>query len=138
MTDGAGDARLDFVFIKAHMGGETQDALAVVDSSLSRFTHSVLLFCPVSDVSTLTRVFYRCALPCGLSGRLVIEVTVTSHLSEISHITQTQRIPLTTRTFICFLISLRCLHLQFLSISCRLHAATAGPHYSVRPTFDLA
>lgn len=59
--------------IKAH------DAESLIFSlSLSQFTHSVLLFCPVSDVLTLTHIFYHCTLPCGLSGQMVTEVTMTS------------------------------------------------------------
>lgn len=51
--------------------------------SLFQYTHSVLLFSPVSSVSTLTHVFYRCTPPCDLAGHTV---------TEDSHVTQTQSI----------------------------------------------
>jgi len=55
----------------------------------------VLFFCPRRDVSKLTPVFHHCTLPCGLSGEIVIEVTVASRLSVIvttglSHYTDTK------------------------------------------------
>lgn len=77
MTDGAVDVRLDFVFIKAHMRGDTGRSGWGGLSSLSRFTHSVLLFCLASDVSTLTLIFHQSTPPCDLWGQIVTEVTVT-------------------------------------------------------------
>lgn len=127
MTDGSVDARLDFVFIKAHTRGDTGctgwGRVSLLLSPFSEFTHSVLLFCPASDVSTLTHVFHQCTLPCLWGHGHISFIGTQMYLSDIfttglSHYTETKDFsePLTTRVFICFLISLWCLDLQLLSI----------------------
>lgn len=65
------------------------------------------LFSSIMDVPTLTHVFYQCALPCDLPGRIIIaghnqisfidghkRVCLRSSPQD-SHITQTQRISVT-------------------------------------------
>lgn len=80
MTDGAVDARVDCVLIKAHMRRDIDVQKALNKAQIHWMTwavflffsitsHRVLLFHPGIDVSTLTPIFHQRSLPYDLSLR---------------------------------------------------------------------
>lgn len=78
MTDDAVDARLDFVFIKRHTGGDTGHTcwggLSLLFSSFLLSLHTVS---SCFDCRAMSQHFYQCTLPCDPSGQIAIEVAVT-------------------------------------------------------------
>lgn len=85
MTDGAVDARLDFVFMKELRNGDTGCSgwgrhFSLVLFPSAHWQHPLVLHLR-DDVSTLTHVFRQCTLPCDLWG-----LTVAGGHSHISFI----------------------------------------------------